>query len=310
MFNRSQSAGDIAPLIGELYTKSAAAEYGLDEGEFTSILAEVAAKYLAADAPPSESQSFYMALRVEELALARACVAGNEKAWEVFLTRYRAKLYEMAGAIAKDDSVGRELADSLYAELYGLHTRGDRRVSKFSYYMGRGSLEGWLRTLLAQDYVDRYRRQKRLVSLEEQEEQHHTFAATPAESPALADPRLVQATDAALAALPAEDRFILAAYFLDGRTLAEIARMLRVHESTISRKVDKLTRQLRENIIKRLMSCGFGRRAAEEALEIDVRDLAVDVKSRLQGTAGTAFNSKEERSAAEGKQQATSGSDV
>jgi RNA polymerase sigma-70 factor (ECF subfamily) len=303
----------MAPLMRDLYAKSAAAEYGLEESDFARILEEVAAKYLPADAPPSESHTFYVALRVEELALTRACVAGNEKAWEIFLTRYRAKLYEMAGAIAKDDSLGHELADSLYAELYGLHTRGDRRVSKFSYYMGRGSLEGWLRTLLAQDYVDRFRRQKRLVILEEQEEQqHHAFAVTPAEPAAIADPRLAQATDAALAALPAEDRFILSAYFLDGRTLAEIARMLRVHESTISRKVDRMTRQLRESIIKRLMGCGLGRRAAEETLQIDVRDLTVDVRSRLaQEVPGATFNSKkEEHSAAGGKQPATSGSDV
>jgi len=46
---------------------------------------------------------------------------------------------------------------------------------------------------------------------------------------------LESATDEALAALPAEDRVVLAAYYLDGRTLAEVARMLGVHESTISR---------------------------------------------------------------------------
>jgi len=310
MFSRSEFADSMAPLFRELYRKSAAAEYGLEEGEFARILEDIAAKYLSGGSP-AEAPTFYMALRIEELALARACVAGNEKAWEVFLTRYRAKLYEMAGAIAQDDSVGHELADSLYAELYGLHTRGDRRVSKFSYYTGRGSLEGWLRTLLAQDYVDRYRRQKRLVRLEEEEEPHHSLP--PAEPPAVADPRLAPATDAALAALPAEDRFILAAYFLDGRTLAEIARMLKVHESTISRKVDRLTHRLRESIIQRLMDQGLDRRAAQEALEIDVRDLAIDVRSRLaQETAGTTFhNSKEERSQADNssKEQATSGSD-
>jgi RNA polymerase sigma-70 factor (ECF subfamily) len=302
----------MAPLFRELYRKSAAAEYGLEEGDFTRILAEVAAKYLPG-ASPAEVATFYMGLRVEELALARACMAGNEKAWEVFLTRYRAKLYEMAGAIAQDDGVGHELADSLYAELYGLHTRGDRRVSKFSYYSGRGSLEGWLRTLLAQDYVDRYRRQKRLVSLEEKEEQHQSFAAPPAQPAPVADPRLAPATDAALAALAAEDRFILAAYFLDGRTLAEIARMLKVHESTISRKLDRLTHRLRESIIKRLMGQGLDRRAAQEALEIDVRDLAVDVRSRLaQESAGPPFHSSKEKRSTAGtsnKEQTKSGSD-
>ena len=49
----------------------------------------------------------------------------------------------------------------------------------------------------------------------------------------------------------AEDRFILASYYLDGRTLAEIARTLAVHESTISRKLDKLAKSLRKQIVTR-----------------------------------------------------------
>src|SRR5947209_16364733 len=109
---------------------------------------------------------------------------------------------------------------------------GGRR-SKLDYYMGRGSLEGWLRTVLAQEFVNRYRTQKRLVSLEEEEEAGAQFAAAAPVAIATADSRLETATDQALRALPAEDKFILASYFLDDRTLAEIARMLNVHESTI-----------------------------------------------------------------------------
>ena len=62
------------------------------------------------------------------------------------------------------------------------------------------------------------------------------------------DNRLPQATDEALAFLSGEERTILSAYYLDGRTLAEIARMLGVHESTISRKLDKLAKSLRKQI--------------------------------------------------------------
>ena len=36
--------------------------------------------------------------------LARACAEGNDHAWEVFLTRYREKLYGFAWQIAKEDS--------------------------------------------------------------------------------------------------------------------------------------------------------------------------------------------------------------
>ena len=90
-----------------------------------------------------------------------------------------------------------------------------------------------------------------------------------------------QATDEALAYLSGEDRMILSAYYLDGRTLAEIARILGVHESTISRKLDKLAKSLRKQIVGGLARRGMSRRQAEEALEIDVRDLQVDIRRSL-----------------------------
>ena len=120
---------------------------------------------------PSQLRAFFLSLRVDELALARACAAGNNSAWEIFLTRYREKLYLSALRIAREDSAARELADTLYADLYGTITRDGQRVSKLASYSGRGSLEGWLRTVLAQEYVNRYRRTKRLVSLDEESEE-------------------------------------------------------------------------------------------------------------------------------------------
>ncbi len=273
--------GGLTVLFTDLFGKSQAELYGLAAGDFLRILAEVGARYLPPDAGEQAAVELYQNLRVEELALARGCAAGSEKAWEVFLTRYREKLYDAALGIAREDSAARELADSLYADLYASSTREGQRVSKLASYMGRGSLEGWLRTVLAQAHVDRYRRGRRLVSLEEQTEQGLQLEA-PAAAPApVAEPRLDAATSEALASLNAEDRFILAAYFLDGRTLAEVARMLGVHESTISRRVEKLTRSLRKKVVEGLGRRGMSRRQAEEALEADVRDLAVDVRARL-----------------------------
>ena len=89
------------------------------------------------------------------------------------------------------------------------------------------------------------------------------------------------ATDEALAGLSVEDRMILNAYYLDERTLAEIARMLGVHESTISRKVDKLAKTLRKQILGGLMRRDMSRRQADEALEVDVRDLQLDIRRSL-----------------------------
>jgi RNA polymerase sigma-70 factor, ECF subfamily len=272
-----------AKLLAELYERSGASKYGVPEEDFARYLGAVAAKCLPAAASEKEVTSFLSGLRVEELALARACSAGNELAWEVFLTRFREPLYNAGRAIARDDATGRELADSLYADLYGMKSGAGERRSKLDYYMGRGSLEGWLRTVLAQEFVNRYRSHKRMVSLEEEEEAGKQFVAATA-APTIAgiqDAKLTAATDEALRALGSEEKLILASYFLDDRTLAEIARMLSVHESTISRKLERAVKSLRSEIVTAMLKKGVSRRQAEEALEADVRDLAVDVRDAL-----------------------------
>ena len=285
----------VSELLAELHAQSGCDNVGVTRESLAVILGEVAVKYLPAAATEEEARTFLLTLRVEELALARACAAGHNLAWEIFLTRYREKLYQSALRIAREDSAARDLADTLYAELYGTSKREGERVSKLASFTGRGSLEGWLRTVLAQEFVNRYRRTRRLVSLDEEGEDGSQFAAPEAEPIPSPDSRLESATDAALAALSSDERMVLSAYFLDGRTLAEIARMLGVHESTISRKVDKLAKSLRKKILASMMQQGMARRQAEEALEVDVRDLRLDIRRSLaQESPAAPFSQKRE----------------
>jgi len=280
-------------LVADLHARGGCEKIGLTRESFAVILCEVGSKHATAATSETEVRTFFLSLRVDELALARACAAGINSAWEIFLTRFREKLYLSALRIAREDSAARELADTLYADLYGTSTREGQRVSKLASYTGRGSLEGWLRTVLAQEYVNRYRRTKRLVSLDEESEEGVQFRAPEPEPLPPADPRLAQATDEAIAFLSGEDRMVLGAYYLDGRTLAEIARMLGVHESTISRKIDKLAKSLRKQIVAALARRGMSRRQAEEALEVDVRDLQVDIRRSLtQESPPPAFSEK------------------
>ncbi len=274
--------------IRVLFEKSGGERYGLTLQAFEVVLEQVAGKYMPAAAPPQKLE-FWRDLKLEELALARACAAGHEAAWQAFLTRFREKLYDIARGITKEDSSARDLADSLYADLYGTSERDGRRVSRLNFYMGRGSLEGWLRTVLAQEFVNRYRKQKRLVSLEEQAEDGVQFSAAPAGPTSPLDSRLGAALDEALGQLNGEDRLVLASYYLDDRTLTEIGRMVGVHESTISRRLEKLLKGLRKQVLAGLVSRGMNRGQAEEALEADVRYLQVDVSRKLQENRPAAF---------------------
>ena len=272
-----------------LYEKSGGERYGLTLQAFEVVLEQVARKYVP-QASARERLEFCRDLKLEELALARACAAGHDAAWQAFLTRFREKLYDIARGITKEDSSARDLADSLYADLYGTSERDGCRVSRLNFYMGRGSLEGWLRTVLAQEFVNRYRKTKRLVSLEEQAEDGVQFSAAPSSGPVSPlDSRLGAALDEALGQLSHEDRLVLASYYLDDRTLTEIGRMVGVHESTISRRLEKLLKGLRKQVLAGLVSRGMNRGQAEEALEADVRYLQVDVTRKLQENRPAAF---------------------
>jgi RNA polymerase sigma-70 factor (ECF subfamily) len=203
-----------------------------------------------------------------DLDLAQACCRGNPQAWECFSQLYRQRLYAAALTISHDVSIARELVDSLY---------GDMFASKLKSYSGRGSLEGWLRAVLSRAYVDRYRSQRRVVSLDER------LLAMAGEivEPLAVDPRLNDAVKEAFLVLPAEDRYLLAVCFFDQKTLAQVALILGVHESTVSRRLDRLIKRLRSQITRRLRDKGMTLRQVEESLATDVRDLTLDLRSQL-----------------------------
>ena len=72
--------------------------------------------------------------------------------------------------------------------------------------------------MLAQKYVNRFRRQQRLVSPEEQTEAGAQFEAAAPDPAEAVDPRVREATDEVLQFLAAEDKFILVSYYLDERS--------------------------------------------------------------------------------------------
>jgi RNA polymerase sigma-70 factor (ECF subfamily) len=282
-----------AALRAELQT--IAAENSLTPAELARALIAIGTKHNfglppGATATDAQQEKFLRALQLPDLALAQACALGREAAWQQFLTRFRAPLRQAAIAITGSSSLGEDLADSLYAELFGLSERAGERRSPLASYTGRGSLMGWLRATLAQRHVDHHRRTWRESPLPEP-----GTAPEPAAAPseAAAEPtqltRLSHALQQVLQQLAPEDRFLLASYFLDQHTLLEIARLLRVHEATISRKLKRLTTDIHKQLLKQLQAAGLSHRAAEEAMFTDPRDLTLNLRTLLQTSSPAAF---------------------
>ena len=281
-------------VAAELWRNCNAASWGLTRDEFDQILLDVGTAQnfglshasKATPATPKEQAVFFGGLRVGDLALARACARGNERAWEHFVAVYRQPLTRAAIAITGSETLGRDLSDQLYAELYGLNVRdGERRCPLLS-YRGRGSLMGWLRTTLAQRQVDHYRRTHR----EEPIEDFDAPAPEPLpQTPARELSLLEQAIAQAISDREAEDRYLFASYYLDEQTLLEIARVLGVHEATVSRRLRRAEKEIRKQILKHLQQGGMSRRAAEEAMSADARDVEVNLKKLLQNSQSEAF---------------------
>lgn len=286
-------------LLDELWQECGAGAWGLVRSEFDRIVLLAAQGQNLAPAPMGtafreQQGAFLRSLKLADLVLAKACAAGNDRAWEQFMAQYGQTLTRAAIAISGSETVGRDLADAFYAELYGLNTRHGERKCPLNSYRGRGSLLGWLRTTLAQRFVDHYRRTYREQALDE--EVHDAPLSEVAMDP---EPGVLgslrQAVKAALHDQPAEERFLLAAYYVDERTLAEIGKVLHVHEATISRRLRRATDAVRKQLVRNLEKGGMSRKAAVEALGTDPRDLdlKMDLRKLLQSKDPGPFKEQE-----------------
>jgi len=271
-------------LLDELWHECGAAAWGLERAEFDRIVLLAAQgqnplQAATGTALKEQQRTFLRSLKLADLVLAKACAAGNDRAWEHFMAQYGQPLARAAIAISGSETVGRDLADAFYAELFGLNLRDGQRKCPLDSYRGRGSLLGWLRTTLAQRFVDHYRRTYREQALNE--EVHDVPSSEVGADP---EPGMLvslrEAVKAALRDQPPEGRFLLAAYYVDERTLAEIGKVLHVHEATISRRLRRTTDTVRKQLMRNLEKGGMSRKAAEEALGTDPRDL--DLKMDLR----------------------------
>ena len=249
-----------APLLESLFVRSKAARWNVSYEEFAAALCRSASRHFGAGHPAAgEAEIYFRALHLEDLAFACALRRGSEAAWEQFVADYRPVLQAAARAIvgAAGEARGRELADSLYAELYGLdRSGGARKHSLLDYFHGRSKLATWLRTVLAQRHVDVLRASQRTESLDDENAPHRTAGLESANTAfEIIDPdrvrllpRLFEAISEALAALPAPDRLLLSFYYVQELTLAQIARMRGVHEATVSRRLQNIRLELRRSV--------------------------------------------------------------
>ena len=208
----------------ELYIASEARDFGLSLCEFAEALIQVGNVHAPAVATRSQAVEFYRRLHLRDFALAQACSKGNALAWDRFITEFRPRICATALSIARNEQLGRDLADSLWGDLFSITDDTRSRWTKFTSYTGRGSLDSWIRAILTHRYLDHCRAQQRVVSLESHPGFLKALAINQERERIAPDPRLAEAVHEAISNCSAQERYLLAAYFFDGQTLADQAR--------------------------------------------------------------------------------------
>jgi RNA polymerase sigma factor (sigma-70 family) len=242
--------GPLPPaLVSRLYREGDAARWGLAEKDFAASLSSSVDHAFGGHDPGSGDLDRYLrALHLTDMALARACALGSDAAWNFFVTAYRPLLYRSAEAIDRSGNA-QELADSIYADLFGVDPKGGERQSLFRYFHGRSTLATWLRAVLSQRFVDRVRQARRMAPLPDEDGPNAPVAMAGLD---LDSPRMGmamrRALSTAIAALAARDRLRLMCYYVQNLTLAEIGRLLSEHEATASRHLAQTRKGIRAHV--------------------------------------------------------------
>jgi RNA polymerase sigma-70 factor (ECF subfamily) len=228
-----------------MHQRAQADRWGLSVDAFrTALEASIGHAFAEGAVANADIEAYLSSLHLTDLALACACAAGIESAWDHFIREHRPGLYRAADAIDRTGGA-RELADAIYADLFGLAERDGQRQSLFRYFHGRSSLGVWVRAVLSQRHVDRLRAARRLDPLSDDEA---TTLRAPRDTRAGTDgfgTVMQSALVAALGALAPRDRLRLACYYAQNMKLAAIGRMLGEHEATVSRHLTRTRADVR-----------------------------------------------------------------
>jgi RNA polymerase sigma-70 factor len=304
-----------------------APNFGVGGDEFCTSLCRSLDRFLTASTDSevgvAEAVDFLEQIQADDLFLAIACANGNERAWWEFDQQHRGYIERVARHLAKTEVDAQEVIDTVYVELYGTRVVDGERVSKFSTFSGRGSLRGWLRTVIWHSLVDLHRASHDEVSLDEMTEKVGEGAAQanfadsgPGGEDTMIDHlareryrvATVKAIEAAFGSLDEHEKLLLLYYHVENLKLREIARLVenedsplrgwfqrrsssresggRTHESTVMRWLEKCYARVQQEFRTELQKThGLAREEVEICVELATRDLTgKDLFANLSAT--------------------------
>ncbi|HEX4602609.1 MAG TPA: sigma-70 family RNA polymerase sigma factor [Candidatus Angelobacter sp.] len=277
---------ELEPIIASGYSEGRArfGDLGLDPEVFAKRIEAIIQKHLGANPPMEASVSFAKSLHSRDLYLATACAQHSlypatdpatgvpsehaGRAWKMLESTYRGFIRDLARYFFRKGFISQDLADNILADLFLPDRSGTSRIVS---YDGRSSLSTWLRVVISNRAINAKRCSATMQTVE--------ILADIPDEPALEridsglrtkryQEPLKDSLTLACRRLTLRERLILLWRYEDGLQLGQIARLLDIHQSNVTRQLDRLQGKLREHVIEILSTRhGLSLDAIEECLK-------------------------------------------
>src|ERR1041385_491115 len=257
-------------------------DLGLDLSVYRARIHSIIAKHVDPSADPKQSITFAKALHGRDLYLATACAQhspgsqdntsgsrGNaDIAWKTLELNYKAFVYDLVRFFYRPGFISQDLADNIIADLFLPDRSG---VSRIASYDGRSSLSTWLRVIVCNRSINAQRCSANAKSTDIQPEIPDEPALESIEMTLLARryrAALEDSLGCACRKLTPRERLVLLWRYEDGLQLGQIAKLLGIHQSNVTRQLERMQSKLRDDVIAVLSTkYGLSRSAIKECLE-------------------------------------------
>jgi len=258
-------------LIAKAYSDaySCHGDLGVKLETFGRQIRSVVKKHMGHTPLPDAVNTFVTELHTSDLYLAIGCAEHSEPAWQLFTSTYRKFIRSLARLFCKTPDAARDLADNVVVDLLLPDRSGHSRISS---YDGRSSLATWLRVIVSHRAInERQRKGNNTTRMFDIAEVSDLSALRIMDSTLNIDRYegvLRDSLQTACEGLADQERLMLLWRYEEGLQLGQIARLLRIHQSTVTRQLDRIQEGLRRKVISILASKhGLGAAAIEECLK-------------------------------------------
>ncbi len=234
-------------------------------------LVSIIRKYLSYDPDEPDAMGFLGKTHTLDLYLAIACAQGSESAWEQFVRLYRSFVMRLANHACSNETVACELANNLIADLFAPDRSNRPRIAS---YDGQSSVARWLRVVVSHRAADerelRWNSVERLDDLPDITDLEGMERIEIAARAGRYKRMILDALERAGESLTTRERYILVMIYGESLQAKEVARLLGVHPSRLSRQI----RRIHGKIYQEAVAILTGKhRLCEEAIKECLADI-------------------------------------